>query len=567
MTRRRGLHLAVAGVLAATVGATATQAAAGPPAGKGKQGVVAVQLLAVNDFHGNLEPPAGSSGRVGTINAGGAEYLATHVNTLRAQNPNTVVVSAGDLIGASPLISALFHDEPTIEAFNEIGLDFNAVGNHEFDEGEAELLRMADGGCHPLDGCLDGDDFAGADFQFLAANVVRRDNGKNLFPAYKIRSFGGAKVAFIGMTLEGTPSIVTPSGISNLRFLDEVETVNALIPQIKAKGVETIVVLLHEGAVQNPTSSPINSCVGISGPVVDIANGFDDEVDVVVSGHTHQPYNCTIDGKLVTSAFSFGRVVTDIDLTIDKATGEVITKIANNTIATRDVPKDPMITALITKYNALTAPIAGRVIGSITADITRTNSAAGESPLGDVIADAQLDATNDPGTGDAVIAFMNPGGIRADLTYAGSPAGEGDGNVTYGESFTVQPFGNNLVTMTYTGAQIEALLEQQFRNPPTTPNVILQVSAGFTYSWNPAGPVGDKVDPASIRLNGVTISPAASYRVTMNSFLADGGDGFGVFTQGTGRLGGVVDTDALESYFAAASPVSPGPANRITLVA
>src|SRR3989304_5965597 len=196
-------------------------------------GTVDVQILAVNDFHGNLQPPSGSSGRIGTINAGGAEYLATHINNLRALNPNTVVVSAGDMIGASPLLSALFHDEPTIEAFNQIGLDFNAVGNHEFDEGAAELLRMAEGGCHPVDGCLDGDGFAGADFQYLAANVVRQNNGKTLFPAYKTRSFAGAKVAFIGMTLEGTPTIVTPSGIADLQFLDEAATVNALIPERK----------------------------------------------------------------------------------------------------------------------------------------------------------------------------------------------------------------------------------------------------------------------------------------------------------------------------------------------
>src|SRR6185503_599874 len=278
-------------------------------AGAKPSGTVNVQILAVNDFHGNLEPVAGSGGRVGTINAGGAEFLATHIANLRALNPNTLVVSAGDLIGASPLLSALFHDEPTIEAFNQIGLDFNAVGNHEFDEGWHELERMQNGGCHPVDGCLDGDDFAGANFQFLAANVVRKDNGKTIFPGYKIRSYGGVKIAFIGMTLEGTPLIVTPSGISNLNFLDEADTVNNLVPQLKAKGIETIVVLIHEGGVQNVGVDPvtINQCNGISGAIVDIVNRMDPEVDVVVSGHTHQPYNCTINNKLVTSAYSFGR--------------------------------------------------------------------------------------------------------------------------------------------------------------------------------------------------------------------------------------------------------------------
>jgi 5'-nucleotidase len=536
------------------------------PAGAAPSGTVDVQILALNDFHGNLMPPAGSSGRVGSIDAGGVEFLATHIKNLRAQNPNTVVVSAGDLIGASPLLSALFHDEPTIEAFNLIGLDFNAVGNHEFDEGWHELQRMQYGGCHPVDGCQDGDGFDGANFQFLAANVVRKDNGKTIFPAYKIRSFAGAKIAFIGMTLKGTPSIVTPSGISDLNFLDEADTVNALVPELKAKGVKTIVVLVHEGGVQ-ASPSPYNGCVGISGPIVDIVNRLDPEVDAVISGHTHQPYNCVINGKLVTSAFSFGRLVTKVDLTIDRGTGQVTGMQANNLIVTRDVPKDSLLTALIDKYNAIAAPLANRIIGSITADITRANSAAGESTLGDVIADAQLYATVPANLGGAQIAFMNPGGIRADLIYAGSPAGEGDGNVTYGEVFTVQPFGNSLVTMTLTGTQVDTLLEQQFSGCGIqNANRILQVSQGFTYSWSMSAPPCSKVDAATIMLNGAAIDPNASYRVTVNSFMADGGDNFVVLTQGTDRLGGAVDVDAFESYMQAFSPVAPGPQNRITVL-
>ena len=546
------------------------------PAGAKPSGTVDVQILALNDFHGNLEPPTSSSGCVPAVSgcpvpnvpAGGVEFLATHINNLRALNPNTVVVSAGDMVGASPLLSALFHDEPTIEAFNLIGLDFNAVGNHEFDEGWHELVRLQEGGCHPVDGCLDGDDFAGANFQFLAANVVRQDNGKTIFPAYKIRSFGSAKIAFIGMTLEGTPLIVTPAGISDLNFLDEADTVNALIPELKEKGVETIVVLIHEGADQSTsdqTTNP-NACVGISGPVVDIVNRLDDEVDVVISGHTHQPYNCVIDDKIVTSAFSFGRVVTKIDLTIDRNTNEVVTMSADNRIVSRDVPKDSLLTALIAKYNAIAAPLANRVIGSITATITRVNNTAGESALGDVIADGQLEATADPAFGGAVVAFMNPGGIRADLSYPSSPAGEGDGNVTYGEMFTVQPFGNSMVTMTLTGAQIERVLEEQFVGCTANSARILQVSAGFTYTWTASGPVCDKVNPATVMLNGFVIDPAASYRVTVNSFLADGGDSFPTLKLGTDRLGGAVDTDAFEAYFKAHSPVAPGPQNRITRV-
>lgn len=527
----------------------------------GPADTVNVQILALNDFHGNLEPPAGSSGRIGSINAGGVEYLATHIQNLRATNRNTVVVSAGDLIGASPLISALFHDEPTIEAFNLIGLDYNAVGNHEFDEGAAELLRMQFGGCHPTDGCLDGDGFAGARFKFLAANVVRENNGKTLFMPFHVKTFRGTRVAFIGMTLEGTPSIVTPSGVAGLQFKDEADTVNALVPVLKQRGIETIVVLIHEGGVQ-PAPAPYNGCAGISGPIVDIVNRMDDEVDVVISGHTHNAYNCSIDGKLVTSASSFGRLVTDVDLTIDKKSGEVVSMQANNVIVTRDVAKDQRLTDLVVRYGTLAAPFANRIIGQISADVTRTNNAAGESALGDVIADSQLLATTPAGFGEAVVAFMNPGGIRADLLFNNSSAGEAPGDVTYNEIFTVQPFGNSLVTMSLTGAQIKTLLEQQFDNPSAGQNRILQVSNGFTYSWSQAAPLGSKV--SAMMLNGAPVDLAATYRVTVNSFLAEGGDNFVVLRDGTNRLGGALDLDALEAFFAANSPVAPGPQNRIT---
>jgi 5'-nucleotidase len=556
------MRLALAAALAAGALAVPNAGAKVTDRENKRKGTVDVQLLALNDFHGNLEPPQGSSGRIGTTNAGGAEFLATHIRRLEATNPNnTLVVSAGDLIGASPLLSALFHDEPTIEAMNEIGLDLNAVGNHEFDEGADELLRMQYGGCHPTDGCQDGDDFAGADFRFLAANVVYKATGKPIFAPYRIHTFErGAKVAFIGMTLENTPEIVTPSGIAHLQFLDEADTVNSLLPEIKKKGAESVVVLLHEGGVGG---GGINECPNVSGPIVDIANRMDDEVDAIVSGHTHQAYNCVIDGKVVTSASSFGRLVTDIDMTIDRASGEITQIAANNVIASRDVDRFAPITALIERYRELAAPLANRVIGTITTDITRANNAAGESALGDVIADAQHFATAPADLGGAVMAFMNPGGIRAELIYAPSKS-EAPGEVTYEEAFTVQPFGNSLVTMTLTGAQIETLLEQQWQSATTTR--ILQVSSGFTYTWDASRAIGDKVDPSSIKLHGVTIDPAAGYRVTVNSFLADGGDGFTVLKEGTNRLGGDVDLDALEKYMQATSPVAPGPQNRITRV-
>ncbi|NOK37074.1 bifunctional metallophosphatase/5'-nucleotidase [Corallococcus exercitus] len=527
----------------------------------GSSATVSLKIIAFNDFHGQLEPASGSGGQIiqailpdgGTdrVNAGGAVYFARYVADLRAKNPNTIVVSAGDLIGASPLLSALFHDEPTIEAMNQLGLDLSAVGNHEFDEGGSEILRMQAGGCHPVNGCQDGTGFSGAKFKFLAANVATGP-GRTLFPRYDVRTFDGVKVAFVGMTLEGTAKIVVPTGVAGLDFKDEVDTVNALVPELKAQGVNAIVVMVHEGGTP-ALESLYNECKGVTGPILDIAQNLDPAVAVIVSGHTHQAYNCTLSGKLVTSAASVGRLVTDIDLTLDAASGQVVKAQAQNVIVTPTVAPDPDITELITRYKGLTAPLEGRVIGWVAETLTRSNlqrDPTGQSTMGFVIADAQLEATKPAALGGAQIAFMNPGGVRADLVR--DPADPNDvGAVTYGEAFTVQPFSNTLVTMTLTGAQIERLLEQQFRTGNLTR--ILLPSAGFKYAFSASAPIGSKVDPASIQLNGVTVDPAASYRVTTNNILAPGGDNFTVFAEGTDTLGGAVDLDALEAYLTAKS--------------
>ncbi|MBX7078116.1 MAG: bifunctional metallophosphatase/5'-nucleotidase [Nannocystaceae bacterium] len=442
---------------------------------------------------------------------------------------------------------------------NLLGLDIASVGNHEFDEGPEELLRMQLGGCHPVDGCRDGDDFAGAAFSYLAANVIDTDSGEPLLPPYEIRRFGNASVAFIGMTLEGTPLVTTPSGVAGLQFLDEAETVNALVPELRAQGVEAIVVLLHEGGF---TTGLFNECVGISGPLFDVVQNFDDAVDVVVAGHTNAAHVCEIDGKIVTSAASFGRLVTDIDLVVDEASGEIVHKSANNVIVTRDVAQDPGQTALIGRYDAFAAPFANRIVGSITASIVRAANLAGESALGDMIADAQLAASAAAG---AELALMNPGGIRTDLVFEQVSGGEGLGQVTYGELFAVQPFSNNLVTLSLTGAQLEAVLEQQWRvSGMGELAVILQPSATLAYRWDPTRPLGDRIDPASITVAGVALDPARSYRVTVNSFLADGGDGFSVLREGTERTGGALDVDALEAHLAALSPYAAAAATRIT---
>jgi 5'-nucleotidase len=528
---------------------------------------VDVQLLGLNDFHGHLESttpgtiaPDPASPRVP---AGGAEYLATHVRAKAAENRNTLVVSAGDLIGASPLLSALFHDEPTIEAMNRIGLDLNSVGNHEFDEGAAELLRMQRGGCHPVDGCLDGTGFGGAHFRFLAANVVRADSGKTLFPPYAIRKFGGIKVGFIGMTLEGTPDIVSPSGVAGLDFLDEAETANRYARELRRKhGVRAIVVLLHEGGVQSATGG-INTCDGISGPIVDIVNRTTKAVDLFMTGHTHAAYNCVIDGRPVTSASSFGRLLTDIDLKLDRHSRDVVEVAANNVIVTQNVFKADDITQLIDRYTAIAAPLRDRVIGRVSADITRTPDDSGENAAGDLIADAQLAATSAAGTGAAVAAFMNPGGVRSDIAA---------GDVTFGEAFTVQPFGNSLVTLTLTGAQLLEVLKQQWCSQDAARVLLPSAGVHYTYSASAAAalvrqPCAGAANPVTgLTIGGAAVDPAASYRVTVNSFLADGGDKFTVLREGTDRLGGSVDTDALEAYLAPSltgTPIAPPALDRI----
>ncbi len=511
---------------------------------------VDLQILAINDFHGNIATTSSSFGGTGR-----ADFLAANIAEREDDAPGeSIFVSAGDLIGASPLISALFHDEPTIEAMNLIGLDINAVGNHEFDEGKEELLRMQHGGSHPVDGDLDGDGFGGADFQFLAANVVDEATGKTIFPPYEIKNYRGVKVAFIGMTLEGTPSIVTPAGVAGLQFSDEADTANALVRTLKRRGVRSFVVLLHEGGFSDGGQ---NDCgTGLTGPIAEITERLHDEVDLVIAGHTNDEFVCEIDGKWVTMADNAGRLFTDIDVTLNRFTKEMTVEEIENVGNVQDgVTPDASLTALITKYDTLSAPLANQVIGVTTDAISRGNNAAGESALGDVIADAQLAATADADFGDADVAFMNPGGIRNDLDA---------GDVTYGEAFSVQPFGNSLVTMTLTGTQIDELLEQQFDNPDAGSSRILQVSDGFSYSWSAAAPTGSKVDPASIQIEGVTIDPGATYRVTVNSFMADGGDNFFVLPEGTDRLGGEVDLDALVTYFGANSPVAPGPQDRIT---
>ncbi len=512
-----------------------------------KKEQVQIRILAFNDFHGNLEGPSGSVMVEGKrVKAGGADFLAAKIKERRTEN--TMVVSAGDLIGASPLISAVFHDEPTIEAANLMGLELNAVGNHEFDEGVDELKRMQKGGCHPTDGCQDGDGFSGATFKFLAANVFEKSNGETIFASTAIKKFGDISVGIVGLTLEGTPSVVSSEGIQSVRFGDEVEAINKAVSEFQAQGIETIVVLVHEGGFPTSDQADRNQCPGISGPILEIAKNSSDAVDVFITGHTHKAYICEMDGKLVTAAKSYGRLLTEIDLVIDPITGDVLSREANNIVIDRQGIGQENVKQVISKYRAIVSPIANKPIGKIASDFKRDYDENGISPLGRLIADVQLEGTQSAG---AQIAFMNPGGIRAPLNFIASGV-EGEGVVTYSEAHTSQPFGNSLVTMTLTGAQLKLLLEAQFRDKKIT---ILQPSSGFIYTWSQSAPFGTKVDPASMKLGGITIERMKEYRITVNSFLADGGDGFKLLKHGTKRVGGPIDVEALVNYFSIHSPV------------
>ena len=539
------------------------------------ESTIDVQVLAFNDFHGTLAPRAGANGRIADTDAGGVEYLASRLKSLRDSNPNTIIVSAGDNIGASPLLSAMFHDEPTIEALGAAGLQISAVGNHELDEGWAELVRLQKGGCHPTDGCQDGTPFDGAGFQYLAANIlldprladaasVRRlgitdERRHHVLPAATVKTIAGVRIGFIGLTLRGAPQIVSPDGIKGLIFQDEALAANTEARRLRQLGVRAIVVLIHEGGT--PHGTDVNGCEGFSGPIVDLARRMSDSIDVIVSGHTHEAYNCRIGSKLVTSAASYSRLVTDIDLTIDRRTGRVVNKTARNIVVTRDVARSADESALIAHYEPFARTVGSKVVGSITAPIVREPNTVGESALGDVIADAMLEAARARVSGGAALAFWNPGGIRSDLTGTGGGSAQGR-NVTYEEAFDVLPFGNQLVVRTMTGEALVQMLEQQFDNPSPGRMKLLQVSSGFTYRYSPHRPAGHRIDAASVMIDGRPIGLATRYRVATSDFIWAGGDGFTPI-MAIDPVGVAVDVEILLEYLGKHMPISPGPQNRV----
>lgn len=509
---------------------------------------VELNLVAINDFHGNLEPskynwaPAGSDKKQ-TIQAGGIDVLMGALDAFRKEDKDLLFVAAGDLVGASPAMSSMFADEPSIEAMNRMGLVASSLGNHEFDQGSKELLRQQHGGCdspRPGKACQLSKDFRGAGFTYLATNVVDAQTGKNLVPGWRIVDVKGVKVGLVGAVLKDTPSVAVASAIKGLSFLDEADSINKVIPAMRAQGAQVFVVLIHEGG---HTGEPYDKtyCDGLQGPIVGIVRKLDPAIRLVITGHSHKGYLCKVDGRVVTQADAAGHLLSRIKMTVEPDSGRVDDIQVRNVVMTPQAfTPDAQMAAYLRDVRARsTAELAKPVARIAAASVPRKESEAGESPLGDVIADAVVAATRDQGV---QLGFMNPGGIRKDLE-----AGEG-GVVSFGQAQAVLPFGNTLVVLDITGAQLRTMLEQQWDRPGND-RYTLQVSSGLSYAWDSTRPVGQRLVPGSLKVDGKPVDEGRTYRIVANNFLADGGDNFPVLAKGINRQDtGMRDLDALVAY-------------------
>lgn len=476
---------------------------------------VKVQLLGINDFHGQLDTYNAS------MNAGGGEYLAAYLKERKAANPNTLLVHAGDSVGASPPTSALLQDEPTIRFLNTLGFDVGTLGNHEFDKGVQEMLRLIHGGPHPNTVEKYGP-FEGANFPYVAANVIDEKTGKPILDPYVIKEVDGVPIGFIGIALSSTPSIVNPSGVAGVRFTDEVDAINKATAELKKKGVKAIVVLAHNPGVSRSDGT------GADGEIVEIANQVDDEVDVIFGGHNHAYMNTVVDNKLLVQSYSYGTAFSAVNIEVDRTTKDIVAKKAEIVTTFRDkITPDAEIKAMIEQYKEDVAPIINEVVGYAPTSITRDQNADGESALGNLIADSMRDQT---GTD---FAFMNPGGIRANLEA---------GDLTWGNLFTVQPFGNDLVKMELTGEQVKQLLNQQWTDKAR----IMPVS-GLSVKYDDSRPVGDRILEVTLP-DGTPMDLARTYSVTVNNFMAAGGDNFTVLLEGKNQVVDVVDLEAFINY-------------------
>lgn len=512
---------------------------------------VTLNLVAINDFHGNLEPSKytyvnAATGKSETLRAGGIEALSGALATWRKEDKDLLFIGAGDLIGASPALSSMWADEPSIEAMNLMGLQMSSVGNHEFDQGRKELLRQQNGGCdspRPKKACKLAPDFKGARFTYLAANVLDKATGKPFMPAYRIETVKGIKVGVVGVVLQDTASVAVSSAIAGLDFIGEAEAINRSLPQMRADGAQVIVALVHEGG-RTDESPQQPACKGLTGAVVDIVKQLDPAIRLVITGHSHQGYLCQVDGRVVTQADAAGHLLSRIALTVDPASGALADiDVKNVVMDPAKFPADPKVAAYLASVKERSRAALARPLGKLgVATVARKGNEAGESPLGNLIADAIVAATRDQGV---QIGFMNTGGIRKDLDT-------GEGMVaTFGHAQAVLPFGNTLVVMDLTGAQLRRLLEQQWDRPAASGSTILQISQGLSYQWDEKRPVGSRLVPGSLKFNGVPVDDGKIYRVVANNFLAEGGDNLPEFAKGTNRVDTqLVDLDALSEFIA-----------------
>ena len=539
--------------LAAALPLLALAGCASMPAAPAGSIVKPIQILALNDFHGNLEPAGtitySDAGQKREEQLGGAARMGAVLAGLRKGQEHSITVAAGDLIGAGPLASAHFLDEPAIMALNRMGLALAAVGNHEFDRGTAELRRMQQGGCEvhtTRQPCQLDRPFEGANFTYLAANVLD-DAGKTLFPGTSSETFGDVRLGFIGMTLKETATLVSPAGTGGYRFADEAETANAAAERLLAEGADAVVLLIHQGGAVDPTFN-VAECPDLSGDILPILDRLSPDIRLVISGHTHAAYVCELAGpdgtqRLLTSAGRYGNFVTDLRLEVDPASNSVLAMSARNVPVSAGPGEQADIAAVVSRYVEATRPLAERRLGTVrgTAEWAGGDT---DSPEGNLLTDAQFAATKAAANGGAELALLNSGGVRSRLEPAP------DGAVTYGQLFALQPFGNTLVVVELTGAQLKAALEQQFTdaNPAEIRQSLLIPSAGFTYAFDRGRPAHDRI--VEMRLEGQPVEPGRTYRVTVNNFLASGGDGFSMLAQAPIVAEGGVDLDALEAYVA-----------------
>lgn len=508
---------------------------------------VSIDVVTVNDFHGRIEADGA---------AAGAAVLAGAVKQFREANPNTIFAGAGDLIGASTFTSFINDDNPTIDALNAAGLDVSAAGNHEFDQGWEDLRdRVQDR----------------ADWEYISSNVFVTETGEPALAPAWVKELDGVRVGFVGAVTEDLDSLVSPEGIKDLEVRSIADSVNAVADDLRdgdaSNGEADVVILLvHEGA-----ESTALSAITPDSPLGEIVYGVDDDVDAIVSAHTHLAYNHVIDGRPVVSAGQYGENLGLMNLQVDPKTKELISitnEIKPLTAAGKPLyPAVPEVQAIVDQAKAEADVLGAIKVGDITADFNRARQSngsenrGGESTIGNFVADVQKWSTG------ADIAFMNPGGIRANLTYASSGATDPDGNVTYREAATVQPFANTLVTMTLTGAQLKSVLEEQWQPAGSArPFLKLGVSEGLVYTYDPTAAQGSRI--TSITMNGAPLDAAGTYTVAANSFLAGGGDNFATFKGIEGKRDtGKIDLQSMVDWFDANKTASPDYAQRAVGVA